>query len=91
MKNPHPDLDVLISATFYLMSRFAKSQDAGLIEAVKMHFQLILNHPDSKSEVINKVCKQLENYWNSIGDDINLDNNNSTCSDSGEHNIFNIH
>ena len=91
MSDPQPELDVLIASTMYLMSRFGKKKNVGLIEAIQMHLQLIQGHPDLNSEVLNKVCKQLEIYWSSINDSVDSDKNNSSRSLSSEQAIFNIH
>ena len=90
MSYPKPELDVLIASIMYLMSRFGKNNDAGLIEAIQMHLKLLHDHPDLNSEVINKVCIQLQKHWSSIN---NLDcrRNSSTYSPTEDQNSFNLH
>lgn len=63
MGNVQTDLDTLISSIFYLMSRYAHSQDKELVLAIHKHLALLEQHPDMQSEVVKITCKRLRNYW----------------------------
>ncbi|MBX3640393.1 MAG: hypothetical protein KF888_07760 [Nitrosomonas sp.] len=63
MKHLQTDLATLISSTFYLMSRYAHSQDKQLILAIHKHLILIEHHPDMQSETIRTTCNRLRSYW----------------------------
>ncbi len=63
MKHSQTDLATLIASTFYLMSRYAHSQDKQLILAIHKHLILLEQHPDTQSETIKTTCNRLRSYW----------------------------
>ncbi|MCE7913084.1 MAG: hypothetical protein DYH15_00085 [Nitrosomonas sp. PRO4] len=63
MKSAQTDLGTLIASFFYLMSRYAHSQDKELILAIHNHLNLLEHHPDMQSETVRTPCRRLRNYW----------------------------
>lgn len=58
MKNAQTDFPTLISSIFYLMSRFANSQDKWLILAIHEHLMLLEQHPDTQSDLVKTTCQR---------------------------------
>ncbi|GJL71091.1 MAG: hypothetical protein NMNS01_02900 [Nitrosomonas sp.] len=63
MNNVQTDLPTLISSIFYLMSRYANSQDKQLILAIHEHLMFLEQHPDTQSELVKTTCKRLRSHW----------------------------
>ena len=63
MNNVQADLPTLISSIFYLMSRYANSQDKQLILAIHEHLMFLEQHPDTQSELVRTTCKRLRSHW----------------------------
>ncbi len=91
MNNSKPELDTLIASLFYLMSRFAKKNEPGLVEAISMHLQMVLEHPDSKSEAILNTCRRLQCYWSSIYENDSKQSLDTAHDNSPMWNRINIH
>ncbi|MEM7401343.1 MAG: hypothetical protein AAF304_05275 [Pseudomonadota bacterium] len=83
------EIDILITATFYLMTRYAKSRDQELIAAISMHLEMLENHPNSESSVLEKSCKRLKASWLSMLDDETMKNIQSSTSNHSL--LLNIH
>ena len=61
-----PDFELLLASAFFLMSRYAFSQDAQMGVAVAQHMHLLKKHPDCKSELLSKNLARLQHYWERI-------------------------
>ena len=60
--------DTIISATLFLMSRYAKSQDDNLINAICLHLEILENDLQTDSAILKKSCRRLRAIWLSIAD-----------------------
>lgn len=63
MGSAQTDVGTLIASIFYLMSRYANSQDKELILAIHKHLNLLEQHPDMQSETVKITCRRLRNDW----------------------------
>lgn len=63
MESAQTDLGTLIVSIFYLMSRYAHSQDKELILAIHNHLNLLEHLSDMQSETVRTPCRKLRNYW----------------------------
>ena len=60
------DFDTVVSATLYLMSRYAVSPNNELVNAICLHLDVLENHSQISSEVLIKSCRRLRATWLSI-------------------------
>ncbi|MEM8845235.1 MAG: hypothetical protein AAGB35_09350 [Pseudomonadota bacterium] len=91
MKTPNPELDTLIASLFYLMTRYAMNNDPQLIEAITKHLQMVQNHPDANSSILNKTCQRLEKSWGLVADKSITKNSDSEINHSFSDNYNYIH
>ena len=69
MKKKHDsNHDTIISATLFLMSRYAKTQDDDLINAICLHLEILENDLQTDSAILKKSCRRLRAIWLSLGD-----------------------
>ena len=62
------DIDQIISATFFLMTRYSLNPEIALAEMINQQLSLLASHPDNQSKTIQKVCAMLSCKWQSICD-----------------------
>ena len=58
--------DTIISATLFLMSRYAKSQDDNLVNAICLHLEILENDQQTDSAILRKSCRRLRASWLSM-------------------------
>ena len=89
--NEPPDFETLVATIFFLMTRYARTNDLGLTDVINNHLQLLANHPDTKTKVMTDTCHRLQVQWHNLCNDKEL-NIDDTCgpyaSNTGQ---FNVH
>ena len=69
-----PEIETLLASIFYLMSRYAETQDNEIADAIHMHLNLLETHPNLSSPVLMKTCRRLKCHWVSLSEKIKYEN-----------------
>jgi len=57
------ELEKIITSTLYLMTGHSKAPSANLEHSIAEHLQILMNHPECKSDELKQACKQLSISW----------------------------
>ncbi len=60
------DMEVLLSSTFYLMTRYAIKPTRQLSKFITEHLERLFRHADCSSPALNKTCRRLYLQWQDI-------------------------
>ncbi|MGF1547817.1 MAG: hypothetical protein ACFCUG_10870 [Thiotrichales bacterium] len=61
---PCPEIDTLIAATLFLLSRYHLERRSDLAQAIAQHFAMLLEHPDLlRSRTLRSACRSLSIDW----------------------------
>jgi hypothetical protein len=55
--------DILIGATFCLMTHYAQDPTPKLAEAISTHLEMLSRHPDCASEELVRAGARLSEHW----------------------------
>jgi hypothetical protein len=58
-----PPPDILIGATFCLMSHYAQDPTPKLAEAISIHLGMLARHPDGASQELVRASARLSEHW----------------------------
>lgn len=64
--NHDPDLDTLVSALLYLMSRYCMKRCPSVARAIGDHLAMIEHHPDNSEGVLHTTAKRLKQTWTAL-------------------------
>lgn len=62
------DANTLITALFFMMTRYAHNQDKNLVQPIKEHFLWLQNHPEFANTKIQKISMELNKSWGLLSD-----------------------
>ncbi|PCJ43303.1 MAG: hypothetical protein COA71_00020 [SAR86 cluster bacterium] len=63
-----PDMDVIISTLFYLMSRYSGNSDPKIAGIISQHFGYLQTHPECKSTIMKSSSEKLLLHWAKLAD-----------------------
>ena len=66
--NKLPRFEVILASLFYLMSQYVGSPRKEIARAVSEHFELLHQHPECKSKVLQDVGRSLHLQWRGLTD-----------------------
>lgn len=66
MNSMMPTIDILLSSTFYLITRYVLNPSRELNKAIAEHFERIYRHADCLSPTLNKTCQRLSLQWHDL-------------------------
>ena len=58
-----PKFEVILASLFYLMSQYVGSPRKEIARAVSEHFELLHQHPECESKVLQDVGRSLHLQW----------------------------
>lgn len=61
-----PSFEVILATLCYLMSRYANSPSIDVAKAVSEHFQLLHQHPDCHSDILQDVGRRMSLQWETL-------------------------
>lgn len=76
-----PDFDLLLASAFFLLSRYAMSQDARLGIAIVQHFKILKTHPECSSNLLKKNLSAMQRRWEKLFGMPVLDELASSCAE----------
>ncbi|MEM7027334.1 MAG: hypothetical protein AAF410_03800 [Pseudomonadota bacterium] len=62
-KNNMPRMEVLMATIYYLMTRYARQPDRQISDAIATHLQLLSQHPECDSDILQKAGNRLSAQW----------------------------
>lgn len=65
-KEQLPSFEVILATLCYLMSRYANSPSLTIASAVSKHFQLLHEHPDCDSPILQDVGRRMSLQWEAL-------------------------
>jgi hypothetical protein len=66
--NQLPRFEVILASLFYLMSQYVGSPRKEIAHAVSEHFELLHQHPECESKVLQDVGRSLHMQWRGLTD-----------------------
>lgn len=63
MLGEEADSSTLIAALFFLMTRYARTQDKALVQPIMDHFDGLAAHPDLFESQLMNTCLRLKKSW----------------------------
>ena len=63
------DTNTLISALFYMMTKYAHNQDKRLVPPIREHLMWLQNHPEFNDSKIQKISIELNKSWSLLSDE----------------------
>lgn len=55
--------EMLVSALFFMMTRYAAGQDKSLVKPIVDHFDWLSKHPDLVNTNLQQTCSRLQKNW----------------------------
>ena len=71
--NKLPRFEVILASLFYLMSQYVGSPRKEIAYAVAEHFELLHQHPECESKILQDVGKRLQQQWRGLTDPTMID------------------
>jgi hypothetical protein len=63
-----PRFEVVLASLFYLMSQYVGSPTKEIAHAVSEHFEILHQHPQCESKILQDVGKSLQLQWRGLTD-----------------------